>query len=136
MSEAEQGLMGAVFGQDVKQARLLLCEHGPSLLSGHGGGGITSTAILYAAEAGHAEMCDLIVAHGGVEVFKKGIDVHRLGPVDYAQRGGHTQLAEHLKAMEARVRKKGSVLQQTTKSDRAQSRGKAGVKVGDAKFKM
>eukprot|EP00746_Dinoflagellata_sp_MGD_P140617 gnl/MRDRNA2_/MRDRNA2_73842_c0_seq1.p1 gnl/MRDRNA2_/MRDRNA2_73842_c0~~gnl/MRDRNA2_/MRDRNA2_73842_c0_seq1.p1 ORF type:complete len:215 (+),score=48.35 gnl/MRDRNA2_/MRDRNA2_73842_c0_seq1:71-646(+) len=107
MSEAEQELMRAVFGEDVKKARELLCEHGASLLSGNGCG-ITSTAILYAAEAGNVDMCELLVAHGGVEVFNKGFDVHKLGPADYAEKGGHPQLALHLKAMESRVRKRGS----------------------------
>merc|ERR1739848_263245 len=55
MSEAEHDLMRAVCGQDVQKAKELLRAHGPSLLSGRGGGGVTSTAILYAAESGQEE---------------------------------------------------------------------------------
>lgn len=104
MSEAERDLMRAIYELDAKKARKLLCQHGGDLLSGHGAGGVTSTAILYAAEAGNEELCELLVAHGGAQVLEKGLDINRLGAADYAEKGGHHQLAAHLKAMEARVR--------------------------------
>lgn len=102
LSDAEKDLMGAVCGGDLEKAEALLSEHGPSLLSGHGGGGITTTAILYAAQAGNKEMCDLLVAYGGVQVLEKGRDIKSRGPAEYAEKAGHGPLASHLKSLESK----------------------------------
>jgi len=103
MSEAEKDLMAAVCGGDLQKAEELLTEHGPSLLSGHGGGGITTTAILYAAQSGNKEMCDLLVARGGPEVLEKARDIKNKGPAEYAAKGGHEELASHLKNLESKT---------------------------------
>merc|ERR1712224_772519 len=92
--------------------RELLNEYGPSLLAGQGCNGLTATAILYAAQFGFEEMCEVLVAHGGVQVFEKGRDIYKQGPAEYAEKGGHLQLALHLKELESRTRKTKSVLEQ------------------------
>jgi hypothetical protein len=100
LSDAEKDLMSAVCGGDLQKAEALLTEHGPPLLSGHGGGGITTTAILYAAQSGNKAMCDLLVAMGGPQVLEKGRDIKSRGAAEYAEKGGHTELASHLKTFE------------------------------------
>lgn len=107
MSAAEKDFMAAIMLNDPQEAKELLKLHGASLLSGRGGCGVTKTAILYAAEAGNQVMCDLIVAHGGVEALQNGRDIHNQGPSDYAEKGGHQNLAIHLRTLESRKKETG-----------------------------
>lgn len=102
MCEVEKDLMRAVFAGDLKTVRELLYEHGPSVLSGRGSG-ITPTAILHAAQAGNRDLCDLLIAHGGARLLRKGRDVKGQGPAEYAERAGHDQLAAHLKALHGKT---------------------------------
>jgi len=107
MSAAEKDFMAAIMLNDPQEVKELLSLHGASLLSGRGGCGVTKTAILYAAEKGNHVMCDLIVAHGGVEALQNARDIHNQGPSDYAEKGGHQNLAIHLRTMESRKKETG-----------------------------
>merc|ERR1712139_409312 len=69
LSKAEDALMDAAIEGKVKEAELLLQEHGPSLLTSEAGGGITSTAVLYAARGGHLDFCELLLRVGGESVL-------------------------------------------------------------------
>jgi hypothetical protein len=99
MSVAEKDFMAAVMTGNIESVRELLCKHGPPLLMGHGGG-ITTTAILYAAQAGNQDICDAIVDHGGVQVLSRGRDVNNLGAAEHAEKEGHLELALHLRSFE------------------------------------
>lgn len=66
MADAEKELMGAVCSDDLKKAEALLSEYGHSLL-----GGLSSHAVIHAAR-NNPKMCDLLSAHGGVQIHNKG----------------------------------------------------------------
>jgi len=99
LSEAENQLMHAVASCDVPSIERLLQTHGPKLLSGAGGGGITSTAILYAARAGDREICETLVRLGGPEVLAAH-DFKGRTAAEYADTAGHSEIAKMLRRLE------------------------------------
>lgn len=90
---AEKDLMGAVHGRDLRKAKGLLCEHGPSLL-----GGLSSHAIFYATQPGNQKMCEILLAQDAGEVAKKGRDFKKEGLVRHVGKGGHETLPSFMKA--------------------------------------
>jgi len=100
LSDTEKEFMAAVMSGDLNTVEELLCKHGPPLLEGHGGGGVTATAILYAARAGNQDICDVMVDKGGVQILSRGRDVNNLGPAEHAEKAGHLELALHLRSLD------------------------------------
>jgi len=97
ISQLEDALFEAVLQGNIDETTRLLHQYGIGLLHSPGGGGIT-TVILYAAQAGNSEMCELLARVGGAEVLRT-TDINGKTAKDFAREAGHEALAGRLERL-------------------------------------